>query len=299
MFKDTSESLLDKEEIKVIRPSGDFEILVLKDIDKKPVHIGVKSVSSEREKIFLDIYSGGNWTERFVDIDPKHKKLLEIATARYKIPFPLSAYFIFDMNGDLRELPIPEENSTTPILVAVGGDTSAVKGMPGVGKSTLSAILSLRNNWPIFDFENFYEENASLHAKILVEGGWNPKTDSFQNAIDILDRKLTKNIKNSFLKGVKPIRNCLDEAVNYFKQTSSRSDVYICDMPGSPRKNIKVDGNIESLGRSHDIYDLFFRESPDLSFFTNRRLSFEQMERKLDWMEKIIKEKINSKNGKY
>jgi hypothetical protein len=71
----------------------------------------------------------------------------------------------------------------------------------------------------------------------------------------------------------------LNDSIKLFR-TPNRSDVYLCDMPGDPRK---------VNGRPYSVYELFARESCEGQFYTGRQLEPEKtMDRKIRWIENNI-----------
>lgn len=262
--------------IELIKASNTSGILTVEDLNNEPIHVPSYSVDPERHKILSEIYKNRGWIFTESKLERTQAIRLKICSNDLAIPKGIGTYIALDTALDLNVFPKPESNINDPILVAMAGESAIEKGDKGVGKSILTACLSIRNHWPIISFEPVYEEDAIYYSKLLKNKRWNG--ENFKDALEIINSTWKEPIKKP-IGSVKSLREIFNNSIDLFR-SPYRSEVYLCDMPGDPRK---------INGRPHSVYELFARESCEGQFYTERQLEPEKtMDRKIRWIENNI-----------
>jgi hypothetical protein len=293
-----------KKQIETIITPGHGKILFVNDIfNLSPVPIVVHKESVEDHEALNGIYKDG-WEEKI--IMPENEKITRFmyCVNTLALPDEYAAILAFGSTEDLRRYPVPPQGTKQPLLVAMRGESSPEKSGGGVGKSTITAclaeLLGKKHNVIIFDFEPLYQENASLYAKELKDKGWK---GGYKEAVEIINKLWGGKKSKQPAGNVKPIRHILDgnetgQGLEYFRNTSERPDLIICDMPGVPGVTRGKLGEITSQRRDENIYDLFGLGAK-LKFHNTRRVliesahtGYKQMDAKLKDMVRIIEEKM-------
>ncbi len=206
------------------------------------------------------------------EVDAEAAERFKRAREILKLPMAVAIYVSIDKTIDLENgWEIPDELAPVPVLVSIAGESATNKGELGVGKSTLTAWLSLKTGYPVIDFETIYEEKATTYLEKVSEGVRLERVEEFVDLISNAE----STIKERVQEFATPFHQKMIEVVNFFKSSSERKEVYLCDMPGAPRIERDNMGNITSFGRQSSLYDFFALFSCELAFFTTRRILFQ------------------------
>lgn len=297
-----------KKQIETIITPGNGKILFINDIfNLPPVPIVVRKESAEDHEALNGIYKYG-WEEKIIMPEDEKIKRFMYCVNNLALPDEYAAILAYGSTEDLGRYPIPPQGTKQPLLVAMRGESSPEKSGGGVGKSTITAclaeLLGEKHSVIIFDFEPLYQENASLYAKELKDKGWK---GGYKEAAEIINKLWGGKKSKQPAANVKPIRQILDgngtgQGLEYFRNTSKRPDLIICDMPGVPGivKNSK--GEDVYKRRENDIYDLFGLGAK-LKFHNTRRVliesahtGYKQMDVKLTWMIKCVEQELEKQN---
>ncbi len=290
---------------RTVLPSGQMIIKVPDTDEGKFVHMtyrkskGNDVMQTKGGDEILEQIMREKWDFVHAELNESQKERLNTCVNELLLPTPLALYLALDSEENLDNYPRPEKGTKQPITVAITGEPADKKSGKGVGKSLLSATISRKLNWPVISLESLYAENAELYADALEKAGWPSEgNDSYSQAIEIVDQAVWNNgIEKERIGDLRGLGSLFDEKLQPFRESSARSEGYIFDMPGEPRKvRDTKSGKVVGNTREYKNTELLSATGCEVGVFTGRQLVPRQMEQKVAWVLKTI-EMVSTANG--
>jgi len=301
---ETGEQLKKTVECTVL-PNGQIIIKVPDTDEGKFVHMtyretkGNDMLQTKGGDEILEQIMGGCWEFVDTELNVAQKDRLNTCVNELFLPTPLALYLALDSNEDLANYPRPEKGIKQPITVAITGEPADKKSGKGVGKSLLSAAISRKLNLLVVSFESLYAENAELYAYVLGSAGWPSEgNDSYGQAIEIVNQAVWNNgTKKERIGELRGLGSLFEDKLQPFRESANRSEGYIFDMPGEPRKVRDIrSGEVIENTRTYKNTELLSATGCEVGVFTGRQLVPKQMERKVTWILATIDSAL-SQNG--
>lgn len=267
-----------------VRVTGDFAILRLPDLDGRPIYFSSFGVAREtgwgwlgkRHEVLKDIGD----PEMVIKgrLDKGQKERLTYALEELKLPTLLAVHAALNTDIDLAGLPKPTRDTPAPVCLGM-------PGRPGVGKSFMTAMLAVKEGYPILNFDpvsgteaavykDYFEKQCTPEERkyLSVEKGWK------------MAREVKGRMGSNRSRNPKTFRDMLDEALNKVTATADRPALFICDMPGVPGEYDFGTGRVHGRKRAHHVIDLAAWEACESGILSTHQLMDVTMEHKLTWI---------------
>lgn len=289
------EKLNSKEGIVVGWPDENISVCVL---EHKGYLVPLIKMRDDMDFPLDHLRYGKELPTKTIEVDEEVEKRFTRCRQILKLPMAFAVYAAFNKDIDLETgwNTLPDDGAPIPVLMSFAGEPASEKGGFGPGKSTLTAFISKLTGYPILDFENTYQERAGFYASKIDEVVG--KIEDVLVAIKSQSEKKTRvNDK------VPPFDKIMNQNLELFKKTKERAEIYLCDMPGTPRAIRDKWGKVTGFARDWNLYDFFSLFSCEGTDFSTKRLSvqseYAQENRQYDRKVKEVLEYIYSLKRAY
>ena len=214
------------------------------------------------------------------ELDGGQKERLRYCLDTLKLPALLAAHLALGQTKHkMEDFVKPEDGMEPSILLGMVGE-------PNKGKSVRTAMLALRLEVPVLDFESRSGAGVTRYLERLKGLG---REITYVDAVEEL-REMREKEGSSPKGEVRTFREMLDTGLDFFKDKKDRPAVVLVDMPGEPVEFQGQKGGVTGYSREHTVYELAGRQSFEGgSIYTTRRLPADYMEgRVLAWMTELV-----------
>lgn len=211
------------------------------------------------------------------DLEEKQRERIIYALEELKLPAILAVHLALNTDLDLTSLQKPDKDAVKPVSLAM-------RGRSGVGKSFITASLSLKENIEILSFDSVSGDSAVRYKEYIENNVPREKLNdlSVEETWKLVNE--AKEVLRSEKKDPKTLRKMLDEATDQILLKPTRAELYLCDMPGMPGIYDFGTGRAHGKERNYDVVDFFAWETCESGVVSTHQLTKETMSHKLKWV---------------
>ena len=283
--------------LEVIKLTPLISVQRLPDLDGKPIYFPCfanesevrSSLGEDRQKILNEIARSDIVVRQ--KLSEEQQERLSYTLNKLKLPVFLAVHAALNTDRDLESLTKPKENAPEPV-------TLAMLGRPGVGKSFITAMLSVDEGYPILSLD-FRSGHSSEKYRDLIqnEAKRRGRNLSVEEAWDLIMGK-RDDTDDGTEENTKTMRSVFDGLLDKVLSTKNRPAIYLCDMPGIPGVYNFGTGREHGKKRHHDVIDYMVWELCESGVINTHQLTIYTMNNKLRWIkEDIIKNNLDIWRG--